>query len=363
MKFRKIIAGIMAAVLVAAGTAVPVSDMQTLSVVSEAASGLKAPKFTSGSTTTDSITLKWNAVSGAAGYKLYKYSPSKGKFTSYKTVKGTSVKLSGMVSGVTYRFKVAAYVKKNGKKVTQTLSSEIKVVTKKLSAPTDVRASDVSKTNIKLTWNGVKGADSYRIYMADDDFDGNYKIKDTASTYFLFTNLKAGYTYTFRVAALVRNGSRYVEQTLSNEKKCLLPKEETLNIPDFTVYDGQGGRHKLSDYLGKPIIINLWATWCGPCQRELPYFEKFYREYGGRVQFMMIDVWEDRGDQSNVKEFLRENEYTFPVFYDFDYSVDSSYGQGAIPVTYVINKNGELVDSHVGSMSESELKAMLNEIL
>ena len=60
--------------------------------------------------------------------------------------------------------------------------------------------------------------------------------------------------------------------------------------PDFTVYDGAGNEVRLSDYLGKPVVLNFWASWCGPCRMEMPHFQEKQLELEGEVQFLMVNV-------------------------------------------------------------------------
>ena len=175
--------------------------------------------------------------------------------------------------------------------------------------------------------------------------------------------MEAGKTYKFKTAALVKNGSSYVAQSLSSEVSVTIAaKKAELKTADFTVYDAVGNKHKLSDYAGKPIIVNIWATWCPPCRAELPHFDKFYKEYGDKIQFMIIDN-EDKGSLSDVQKFIKDNGYSFPVFYDWDYSAYDAYGTGYIPITLAIDANGNLVYNQVGSLDESSLKSVINSIL
>ena len=363
MKVKRIAAGILAAGIIAVSGTLPAGDVLGLSIVSEAASKLKAPELTIKSSTADTIILKWKQVPGANGYRLYKYDSSAKKYTLIKTLSKTNCKITGVVSGSTYKFKLAAYVEKNGKKTDQTFTDVIKVTTKKLSAPLNLTAREDSG-RIELTWSAVKNADAYRIYKYDDSSKKFVQYKDVTGTRYSFTGAEAGKTYKFKAAALIKTGSSYIAQDLTSAVSVTTAaKKAELKTADFTVYDASGNKHKLSDYAGKPIIINLWATWCPPCKRELPHFEKYYKQYGDKIQFLMIDVWEEKSIQNDVKKFISDNGYTFPVFYDYDSSADAAYGMGAIPVTIVINSSGELVEQHLGSMEEYELKALIDKIL
>ena len=88
---------------------------------------------------------------------------------------------------------------------------------------------------------------------------------------------------------------------------------EPIPAPDFTVLDWDGNEVKLSDYIGKPIVLNFWAHWCGPCQMEMPEFNAKYEELEGEVPFLMVHVG---ADVDAGKEKVAEGGYTFPVVFD-----------------------------------------------
>ena len=113
--------------------------------------------------------------------------------------------------------------------------------------------------------------------------------------------------------------------------------------PDFTVYDAEGNEVKLSDFLGKPVILNFWASWCGPCQSEMPDFEAAYQELGSEIHFLMVNTTGMRDEtQADAEAFLAEEGYTFPVYYDLDYNAAATYGIVGIPTTYFIDAEGRL---------------------
>ena len=130
----------------------------------------------------------------------------------------------------------------------------------------------------------------------------------------------------------------------------------------FTVYDESSHLHHFSEYTGKPLIINIWATWCPPCRKELPAFEKMYKEYGSQVQFMMIDS-ESKSKFDSVKKFIKDGGYTFPVFYDWDDSAYGTYGTGYIPITIAMDKYGNVVYNQTGGLSEKQLRSIIKSIL
>ena len=112
--------------------------------------------------------------------------------------------------------------------------------------------------------------------------------------------------------------------------------------PDFVVYDEAGNPVKLSDYFSKPIVLNFWASWCGPCKAEMPDFEEIYKERGEEIQFLMVNCTGGRETEESAKAFIADSGYTFPVFYDLDLEASSAYGASSIPVTFFIDAEGYL---------------------
>jgi thiol-disulfide isomerase/thioredoxin len=130
---------------------------------------------------------------------------------------------------------------------------------------------------------------------------------------------------------------------------------------DFALMDRYGYYYSLSDFYGKPIIINFWATWCGPCQMELPYFNDAYLQYGDQIQFLIVDVSYET--ESDTISFVDSNGYVFPVFFDYDSQGSLFYNVEYIPLTVVIDADGRIVDTHEGSMSQTELQALIDKLL
>ena len=124
--------------------------------------------------------------------------------------------------------------------------------------------------------------------------------------------------------------------------------------PDFTVYDANGNPVKLSDYFGKPIVLNFWASWCPPCKAEMPDFQETYEEMGGRINFLMVNA---TGSETlaEAKAFIESSGYTFPVFYDTKDSASMAYGVSSLPTTYFIDAQGRAVAQATGAISKELL--------
>ena len=134
--------------------------------------------------------------------------------------------------------------------------------------------------------------------------------------------------------------------------------------PEITVYDRAGNSVSLSDMRGKPVVINFWATWCGPCKSELPAFQQAYEAYGEDICFMMVDMVSGRTEtKAGAIEYVDGEGYTFPLYFDEDETAVYAYAISAVPATFVIDAQGVLVDSHVGAMSYDALEALLQSVL
>lgn len=132
---------------------------------------------------------------------------------------------------------------------------------------------------------------------------------------------------------------------------------------DFTVEDKNGKVVSLSDFRGKAVVVNFWASWCPPCKAEMPYYNEVYKEVGDEVQFMMVDLVDgSRETVSTAKAFIRENGYEFPIFFDTDQDAAIAYGVYSIPTSIFIDKDGKVVKSITGGLSKAELLAEIEKI-
>ncbi len=135
------------------------------------------------------------------------------------------------------------------------------------------------------------------------------------------------------------------------------------NLPDFSMYTAEGEEVKLSDYAGKPIIVNFWASWCPPCASEMPDFQEAFEDYGHKIQFVMVNVttWENEAGAADA--FLKEGGYTFPVFYDNTGDAAQIYQINSIPQTLFISAEGKVIGWERTMVSESTLRSYIKKLL
>lgn len=156
----------------------------------------------------------------------------------------------------------------------------------------------------------------------------------------------------------------YLSKNYNSDSNTVADDGELDTAPDFTVLDKDGNSISLSDNFGKPLVVNFWATWCPPCIAELPAFDDLYEKYGDQVTFMMVNMTDGYQEKLNdVKSFIKDNEYSFPVYFDTEYNAANAYFVNSIPKTIFINENGELSDTHLGAMSEHTLEDYINDLI
>lgn len=134
--------------------------------------------------------------------------------------------------------------------------------------------------------------------------------------------------------------------------------------PDFTVTDKDGNEVKLSDFKGKPVVLNFWASWCGPCKSEMPDFEVAYGKYQESIHFLMVNLTD--GMQETVESassYISQEGYTFPVYYDTKSEAAVTYQVYSVPTSYFIDAEGNLIAMAQGMISSGQLQQGIDMIL
>ena len=132
--------------------------------------------------------------------------------------------------------------------------------------------------------------------------------------------------------------------------------------PDFTLNDLDGKTIKLSDYKGKVVILDFWATWCGPCRRGIPEFIELQSEYG-EDKLVILGISVDQGDLSVVPKFAESYGINYPVLYA-NQDIQRKYGPiRSIPTAFIIDKDGKARDMVVGLRPKSYFKKVVDSLL
>lgn len=109
--------------------------------------------------------------------------------------------------------------------------------------------------------------------------------------------------------------------------------------PDFTLWDLAGKPVSLIAHQGQVVLVNFWATWCGPCRVEMPAMEQLYREFN-RKGFEILAVSTDRQGPAVTRPFIESLGLTFPILHDSDYRVGLTYGARTLPMTFLVDRHG-----------------------
>ena len=127
----------------------------------------------------------------------------------------------------------------------------------------------------------------------------------------------------------------------------LQPIKEGTAIVDFELQDLSGGSRRLSDFKGKVVFLNFWATWCGPCRFEMPSMESLYQRLNGKgLEIVAVNLQEDR---KSVQRFVDELGLSFPVLLDTTGRIGATYGARSIPMTYLVDRDGNVIAGTIGT--------------
>lgn len=135
------------------------------------------------------------------------------------------------------------------------------------------------------------------------------------------------------------------------------------SAPDFELRTLSGEPIRLSDLVGKPVIINFWATWCAPCQVEMPAFEAAHQKYNQDLIILAVNST-IQDDASQVEDFVRARDLTFPILLDPNGTATRAYQVRALPTTIMVNRNGMITNVVMGGpLSEAFLLSQIENLL
>ncbi|NLL63747.1 MAG: TlpA family protein disulfide reductase [Ruminococcaceae bacterium] len=138
---------------------------------------------------------------------------------------------------------------------------------------------------------------------------------------------------------------------------------EKVAAPDFVVYDKDGKEVRLSEYKGKPVVLNFWASWCPPCRMEMPDFQEKYLKEGEEIVFLMVNLTKSSDETfESASDFIEKEGYTFPVFYDKDLNAKEAYDIMSIPTTYFIDSEGNIAAQYIGAIDKETLQSGIDLI-
>lgn len=161
----------------------------------------------------------------------------------------------------------------------------------------------------------------------------------------------------YKIKEALENNERFVW----NEWTEIKPGEEA---PDFQLETLNGDVFRLSDYRGKVVVLNFWATWCPPCQEEMPHLQNFYEKNKERpVAVVAINLTSQDSGMAEIEQFVQDFGLTFPIPLDHDGEVGMQYATFAIPTNYIIDVDGIIVHKHPGPLDEQLLREFTDPLL
>ncbi|MDP1418829.1 thiol-disulfide oxidoreductase ResA [Peribacillus simplex] len=132
------------------------------------------------------------------------------------------------------------------------------------------------------------------------------------------------------------------------------------DAPNFVLTDMKGNEHKLSDYKGKGVFLNFWGTYCKPCEYEMPYMENQYKNFKDQgVEILAVNVGES---DYAVNNFITKHDLTFPVMIDKGREVENAYRVDILPVTFLVDKEGKVIDIITGALTEESIQKHMERI-
>lgn len=140
------------------------------------------------------------------------------------------------------------------------------------------------------------------------------------------------------------------------------PGKDRKTAPEFTLKDSNGKPVKLSDYRGKAVVLDFWATWCGPCKVEIPWFVEFQQKYKDRG-LVVLGVASGDEDWNVIQPFAKKMRINYPLVLGNDTTADLYGGIEALPTTFIIDRQGRIAKIHIGLASKEDFQNAIEKVL
>jgi cytochrome c biogenesis protein CcmG/thiol:disulfide interchange protein DsbE len=141
-----------------------------------------------------------------------------------------------------------------------------------------------------------------------------------------------------------------------------LSAQSRSKAPNFTLKAADGKTIELAKLKGKVVIVNFWATWCGPCRQEIPGFMDVYKQYKDKG-LEIVGVSLDRNGWDVVKPYLKKAKITYPIVIGGGGLAEAYGGIDAIPATFIVDRDGNIAKKHVGYLSKSDCEEFIKTLL
>jgi peroxiredoxin len=321
------------------------------------------------STTETGATIKWTTdkpstslveITDASGAVIKKI-PEETLASSH------SITISDLSPSTTYHYKVVStYTTGTPTTSEGTLTTTAAIITDKTAPTISAVNVNVTESGAIITWITNEPATSQIKYGKTETYDSTTPLDNNLTTTHnvTLTQLDSATTYNFTILSQDAVGNQATSAT-NQTFKTLTPIPVGLQVgnraPDFTLQNLDGQNVTLSSFRGKIVMINFWATWCGPCKDELPYIQAVSTEWSSKGVVVLAVAVKTNEQFDTVQQFISQNSYTFPVLFDSQGVADNLYGASTLPTTFFIDAEGIIKKSpQIGSF---ENKAAIENIL
>ena len=177
----------------------------------------------------------------------------------------------------------------------------------------------------------------------------------------MFLNIRRGSSVAALLVALISAGCSSSGET-GVEAASLKPESKRNAAPAFTLKDSNGATVSLADYKGKVVLLNFWATWCGPCKIEIPWFVEFEQQYKDRG-FAVLGVAMDEEGWDIVRPYITDKRVNYRVLMGTDLVAQLYGGVESLPTTFLLDREGRIASTHIGLISKGDYKNEITQLL